>query len=132
MADSNLKVPHAELHLDEGEPEPQERAAPAGTGRRVLIRNGPGDQAIEVRGPDGALEVEVVITAQGPVVRLSAGRMEITTTEDVDVRCRTFKVEAERGVEVKSGGKLKLASADDTDIEAGGDFRAVGETIWLN
>lgn len=134
MADSNLRVPLQDPSPDDGEPEPrvEERSTPLRTGHRVLIRNGPAAQAIEVRGPDGTLEVEVVLTEQGPVVRLTAGRMEIATTEDVDVRCRTFKVHAERGVEVESGDKLLLKSADDTDIEAGGDLRAKAETIWLN
>jgi hypothetical protein len=134
MADSNLKVPLRDLPLEQGEPESevQERSTPLRSGHRVLIRNGPGAQAIEVRGPDGTLQVEVIVTDQGPVVRLTAGRMEIATTEDVDVQCRTFKVHAERGVEIESGDKLLLKSADDTDIEAGGDLRAKGETIWLN
>jgi len=134
MADSNPKVPLRDLPLDQDEPEAQvpQRSAPLRTGHRVLIRNGPDAQAIEVRAPDGSLQVEVILTDQGPVVRLTAGRMEIATTEDVDVHCRKFKVHAQRGVEIESGDRLLLKSADDTDFEAGGDLRAKAETIWLN
>lgn len=136
MADSNLRVPLRELGNEPTEPQPSpnvERSAPLETGRRVLIRNGSDAQTVEVRGPDGSLEVQIVITPQGPVVKLSAGRLEIATTEDVDIHCRKFKVHAESGVEIESEGKMALRSEDDLDLEAKqGDLRAKGETIWLN
>lgn len=136
MADSNLRVPLRDLGNEPIEPQQNpnvERTAPLETGRRVLIRNGSDGQTVEVRGPDGSLEVQIVITPQGPVVKLTAGRLEIATTEDVDIRCRKFKVHAESGVEIESEGKMALRSEDDLDLEAKqGDLRAKGETIWLN
>ena len=136
MADSNFRVPLRDLGLDPGEPQPNpnvERTAPLETGRRVLIRNGSDAQTVEVRGPDGLVEVQIVITPQGPVVKLTAGRLEIATTEDVDISCRTFKVHAAKAVEIESEGKMALRSEDDLDLEAKqGDFRAKGETVWLN
>jgi hypothetical protein len=137
MADSNIRVPVRDLGTEPTEPQQThpnvERSAPLETGRRVLIRNGAESQTVEVRGPDGSLEVQIVITPQGPVVRLTAGRMEIATTEDVDITCRKFKVHASKGVEIESEGKMALRSEDDLDLEAKqGDFRAKGETIWLN
>ena len=136
MADSNFRVPLRDLGLEPGEPQPNpnvERTAPLETGRRVLIRNGGDAQTVEVRGPDGSVEVQIVITPQGPVVKLSAGRLEIAPTEDVDISCRTFQVHAEKAVEIESDGKMALRAEDDLDLEAKqGDFRAKGETIWLN
>jgi len=136
MADSNIRVPLRELGNEPTEPQSNpnvERSAPLETGRRVLIRNGSDGQTVEVRGPEGTVEVRIVITAQGPVVQLDAGRLEIMTTEDVDIQCRKFKVHAASGVEIESEGKMALRAEDDLDLEAKqGDLRAKGETIWLN
>ncbi len=132
MADAKVKPRSLALPQDD-QPAPAEAIGqPLRAGRRVLLRNSDEAQSIEIIGPDGALEVEVVLTDAGPLVRIKAGRMEITTTEDVDVSCRAFNVKATHGVTIESGDKLQLKSADDTDIDAGGDLRAKGETIWLN
>lgn len=133
MADSELQQALRDLEAaDAAEGEAQQQSRPLRTGRRVVVKTGPEDQTVEVRAPDGSLEVEIRITDQGPVVRLSGARMEIDALDDLVMRCRRLLVEAEESADISSGGKLDLRAKGDLDLDAGGDFRATAETIWLN
>ena len=47
------------------------------SGRVVVLRTATGREELEVRAPDGQVEVHIVLTEAGPVVRLTAARLEL-------------------------------------------------------
>lgn len=126
MEDSKLRAPLRDV------PDVAQTSRGLKHGRRVVIRNGPQGETVQVRSPSGDVEVEIRITEDGPVVRLSGARVELEASESIDLRCKRFEVEATEDVTVTSGGKLTLSSQDDLDVEAGGDYRCTAEVIWLN
>ncbi len=108
----------------------EERHLPSG--RSVTLRTGPGREEIEVRSPDGDVEVRISLTAAGPVVRLTAARLELEATGEVNVECARFAVAARDGAELKSGGDLQLEAASEIRVQAGQDARVDGKMIYLN
>ncbi|MFO0840788.1 MAG: hypothetical protein U0797_00090 [Gemmataceae bacterium] len=84
-----------------------ERTLPSG--RSVILRVGDSEE-LQVRSPDGEVELTVVLTEAGPVVRLRAARLEMETAESVDVRCKNFNVRADE-VRVKTDGDIHLNGA---------------------
>lgn len=83
-----------------------ERVLPSG--RSVILRVGDTEE-LEVRSPDGEVEVRIVLTDAGPVVRLRAAKLELETIDSVDVRCKNFNVTAE---------EMRVQTAGDTHINA--------------
>lgn len=81
-------------------------------GRRLLVRLGGEGDEIEVRGPDGVVELAITLTAAGPVLRLSAARLELAA-EEVAVDCERLKLNARDAVSLKSEGELEIESAEE-------------------
>lgn len=88
-------------------PETSQRTLPSG--RSVVLRVGDTEE-LEIRSPDGEVEVRIVLTDAGPVVRLRAARLEMETTESVDIRCRDFNVRADE-MRVKTDGDIHMNAA---------------------
>ncbi len=98
--------------------------------------------ALTVRGPDGqpSLEIEIAMGPQGPVARLRTAAVQIETSQDVDVRCRSFRVEASEDISLRSQGALKAAGATvaveasvgSVVARANDDVQLLGENVLLN
>ena len=73
-------------------------------------------EVVEIRSPEGELELRVELTEAGPVLRMSAVRMELSAQEAVSV----------------SAPKIDLQSKEGTQIQSDGDVRVEGAMIWLN
>ena len=94
------------------------------SGRAVAVAAAPGEERLTVRSPDGVVEVQVSLTAAGPVVRVAVGgRLEIAATGDVAVRCRSLDVRAVDGVRIE---------ADEFRAKTVGSIHLNGETVRLN
>ena len=96
-------------------------------GRSVSIRMGRGSETIEVRGPNGAPEVTITFTSEGPCIKLGAARLEIDTPGDVSVHCDKFAVNAASGVEIQTPERLELRAEEllvkmDRDVDLRGRF----------
>jgi hypothetical protein len=102
------------------------------SGRSVTLRTGPGQEEIEVRSPDGDVEVRITLTAQGPVVQLRAARLELQAAEEVRVECDRFAVHAREGTEIKTGGDMQIAADGDLRIRTEQDTHVNGRMIYLN
>lgn len=85
------------------------------SGRQLLIGESDGEETIEVRSPEGAVEVTIVLSPEGPVIRAAAKHLEIGAAEDVAVECRKFRVQAE-----------------EMDVDTSGAISLDGEFIYLN
>ena len=90
-----------------------------------------GDEELEVRDRDGGLEVRIRLTADGPVVQVRGGRLELQGAEDVAVQCRRFEVSAAEGIDLRSGGDVNIAGRELT-AQTEDDIRMNGRVIHLN
>ncbi|MFT5582877.1 MAG: hypothetical protein ACI9VR_000454 [Cognaticolwellia sp.] len=98
------------------------------------------EERLEVRDAQGVLEMEVRLTRDGPVLRLSSERIELNATDTVAVNCERFVVNAKQSVQILSEGDAKVQAKGALDLQATGELRlrsedelkAVANMIWLN
>jgi phage gp45-like len=86
------------------------------SGRSVVVKLNEGREELEIRAPDGAVEVQIVLTESGPVVRLHGARLELAATETVAVDCKRFEVHTSEATKLESDGELRVKTADDVHI----------------
>lgn len=108
------------------------RALPLAHGRQLALVHTGGDDLVEVRGADGALELRIRMTAEGPVLQMESLRLSLKAAEQVQVQCRQFDVQASEQLTLKSQGTLDATAQQDLKIDAGGDVRVTGTLIHLN
>lgn len=110
-------------------------------GRSLVIEEiDDGEERLQVRDAQGALEMEVRLTRQGPVLRLSSERIELNATDTVAVNCERFVVNAKRSAEIRTEGDARIQADGALDLQATGELRlrsedelkAVANMIWLN
>lgn len=92
---------------------PPDRILPSG--RSVVLRVAGSAEELEIRSPSGEVEVHILLTEAGPVVRLHGARLELQATDTVSIRGRRLEVET-----------------DEVQIKTTGDIDLVGEVIRLN
>ena len=103
------------------------------TGRRVSLRAGAGgEDTLEVRSPDGAVELAIRLTAAGPVLSVSAVGLELTAQDKLSVRCRELELEATEDATLRAGGDITLQAQGEMDLHARGDCRVVANILFLN
>ena len=74
------------------------------------IRLGEMEDAIEVVSPAGDATVRIVFEPGGPVVTVSASRVQLRAGE-LEIRCRKLDVSAEEEIRLRSKGDLHLNGA---------------------
>jgi len=110
------------------------------SGRAVEARAGDGGDRITVRAATGEVELEVVFTERGPLLRFRAADLELAATGAVRVDCDRFHVRAAQGIVQETGGELTLAGRSarieaergDVEIQANDEVRLNGERVKLN
>lgn len=97
-------------------------AAPSGaeirklsSGRSMVLRLNGAQEEIELRNPNGDVEVHIVMTDDGPAVTLRSARLSIETLDSVKVRCREFDVQATDVARVETQ-HLDLKATETTDL----------------
>lgn len=108
-----------------------ERLATLPSGRSISVRIGEAREAIEVRSPDGTIELEIALTDAGPVVRLRASKLELEAREEFAVRCRRFALQATEGAELSTEGTLRLGGQE-MRVRTQDDIHMDGAFIRLN
>ena len=101
-------------------------------GRKLSVARGGERDMVEIRGPSGALEIRIELTENGPVLRMESLRISLKAAETVDVECKEFRVNAEKDVEMKSQGGIKISGEADVKVTAGGEVHVKGTMIYLN
>ena len=126
------------------------------SGRSVeAIAEGTADR-LTVRNREGLVELEVLMTERGPLLRFRSADLELTSTGEVRVDCERFQVRAEKDIVHVSGGNLELAAEGavkvrakeeldaasrtaritarrgNVELEANDDVRLLGERVKLN
>ncbi len=90
---------------------------PLASGRRVVVTQGDGWQPenLKVFSPEGRVEVEIVLTAEGPVVRVSgaaltldsAGSISMRASGPVGIEAEELRVKTRRSVHL-NGETIRL------------------------
>jgi hypothetical protein len=71
---------------------------------------------LELRDAAGTVELRIHVTADGPIVEVNAARLALRARDAIELTSR----------------RISLCAADAVEIDAGGDVRVVGATIYLN
>ena len=101
------------------------------SGRSVVVRVDGGKEELEVRSPDGDVEVRITLTDAGPVISLRGARLELEATDAVSVRCRQFEVNTSEGTTLASAGPVRI-DGQELNVETEDDIRLKGKLIHLN
>jgi hypothetical protein len=111
-------------------PPTEVRALPSG--RSVTLRIGPDQEEIELRSPDGEVEVRITLTEQGPVVQLRAARLELAAADEVRVECERFAIQARQSVNLQTEGDVSISAEGDLETRTQGETHINGKMIYLN
>lgn len=95
---------------------------------------------LRIVGPGGGQSVEIVVTPQGPVLRLGSG-LRIELVGDLAVDAERVVLHGRNGVTLTSGAEVAIAAAThltakadlgDVRVKANDDLRLDGERILMN
>lgn len=100
-------------------------------GRRLEITPDAGGEIVEIRSPEGELELRIVLTPEGPVLRLEAVKLALSA-DDVAIDCKRLAVNASESADLATAGDMALEAGGDLDTKSTGDTRVVGKCIYLN
>jgi hypothetical protein len=115
-------------------PEPDSFAEPARllpSGRSVVVKVAGECEELEVRDALGQVEVSVSLTADGPVVRVRGGRLELDAADTVSVRCRRFELQTSESTELSSSGTVRI-TGEELRVKTEDDIHLNGQIIRLN
>ena len=101
-------------------------------GRELRVTADEAADLVEISAASGEIELRLVITDEGPVLKLDGVRLAIRAAESVDVQCKTFTVSASESVEVSSEGQLDIKSEKELRVTSPDDVRVRGRFIYLN
>lgn len=100
-------------------------------GKKLVVSEQGGDQLVEIRSESGMLEVRIQLTEQGPVLQMESVRMQLKASEAVEIASSRVEIKGSEQVAIE-GGKVAVAAEEDATVDAKGEVRVVGKTIWLN
>lgn len=93
-------------------------AATLPSGRTLTVRPDALGEAIEVRSASGDLELALVLTPEGPVLKLRGVRLQLDSTESVDLTCKQFNVHTQDGINLTSEGEFRLKTQGQSHLDA--------------
>ena len=102
------------------------------SGRQVAIRVDGDKEQLVLVGLDGAVELQVVFTAEGPVLRMPAARIALQGADELSLGARKLRLQAEEDITVKSGGTVHMSSTGQTRVMADEEVQIEGSFIYLN
>jgi hypothetical protein len=118
-----------ELLRAPGEPAPEsvQPVAPLSrlpSGRLLHAIVGGRGEVLEVRSPEGRLELRVRLTDEGPVLELDAARLDLTSIGAIDLSCERFAVRARQGVDIHSDAEVAIRGTGNVHVD--------GDNVLLN
>ncbi len=114
-------------HMTDPNTPPQTAMVPAATpstaatlpsGRTLTVRPDAQGEAIEVRSASGDLELALILTPEGPVLKLRGVRLQLESTESVDLTCKQFNVHTQQGINLTSEGEFRLKTQGQSHLDA--------------
>ncbi|MCH9688465.1 MAG: hypothetical protein K0V04_43950 [Deltaproteobacteria bacterium] len=94
------------------------------SGRLLRALDGARGETLEIRDPEGRLELRVRLTEDGPVVEIDAVRLDLKATRTIAMDCDRFAVRARRSVDLRSD--------DVVNVRGEGNVNLDGDNVLLN
>src|SRR5689334_531464 len=94
-----------------------------GSGRSVVATENGGEEQIEIRASGGGVLLSMRLTADGPVLSLSAASVEIAAAKTLSLRAETLSIAAEKDLTIEAGGSLLQKVAGHAERQVGGTDR---------
>lgn len=118
------------------------RALALSGGRTLVVRGsraGEEGDALELRSADGALELSITMTPDGPRIHVRGGTLSVQAADAVSVACRRFEIAATdsirletRDVSIAAGGDVGVRTLGELRLKSLGQTHVDGEMIHLN
>ena len=120
----NNPVPHATtavdgMHLD------------LPSGRQIALRIDADREELVLVSQDGYVELQVVLTEEGPVLKMPAARVQLRGADVLDLAARRVRLRAEEDLHIDAG-QVHLRSDHNVEVDADEDVRIRGRKIYLN
>lgn len=109
----------------------EEREVYLRDGRKLVLSEQNGEQLVEIKAESGMLEVRIRLTEAGPVLQMESARLQLKATEAVEIESARVEIKGTEQLAL-SGGKVDVHAEEDATVEAKGEVKVVGKTIWLN
>ena len=93
-------------------------------GRTLTVEQSGTDELVEVRSSSGQVELRIRLTEEGPVLQMESARLQLKASEAVEIESKR--------VEIRATETVQVTSKDEVKVDAEGDVRVNGKTIWLN
>ncbi len=87
------------------------------------------DHRLIIANADGEMELEILLTGEGPVVRVRAAELAIESSGRVSVDCERFEVHAREAIRLASDGDLEASVAGDATLKAAGHALWEGRSV---
>ncbi len=93
-------------------------------GRTLSVEQSGTEDLVEIRSSSGQIELRIKLTEDGPVLQMESARLQLKASEAVEIESKR--------VEIRASETVQLASKDEIKVDAEGEVRVNGKTIWLN
>ena len=93
-------------------------------GRTLSVEQSGTDDLVEIRSASGQVELRIKLTEEGPVLQMESARLQLKASEAVEIESKR--------VEIRATETVQLSSKDEIKVDAEGEVRVNGKTIWLN
>jgi hypothetical protein len=93
-------------------------------GRTLSVEHAGQDELVEIRSSSGQVEVRIKLTQDGPVLQMESARLQLKASEAVEIESKR--------VEIRATETVQITSKDEVKVDAEGEVRVNGKTIWLN
>ena len=87
-------------------------------GHRLNVERRDSADVLEIAGADGRLRIEIVVTEDGPVIRLDGANLRIHASGSLSLDAETLALRGREGVSLASGGDLSISAEGDLRTEA--------------
>lgn len=98
---------------------------------RTSSESDAGRDTIELKSRDGALELRITMTPEGPMIHVKGGSLAVEAADAVSVACKRFDVRASDGINF-AAGNVSLASEGEVRIRSQGNTYMDSEVLHLN
>jgi hypothetical protein len=97
----------------------------------VVLKVTEGREELEVRSPQGEVEVHITLTRAGPVVRLRAARLELEAADTLSLAARRLEVHTSETTHLASEGQVQITGKE-LRVRTTEEIRLDGSLIHLN
>lgn len=84
----------------------------------MLRGSDPTSEELELRAPNGDVEVRITCGPAGPQVVVHATRLEVDTPS-IAIRCSEFDLEADQALALRSQGEVRVKAEGDVHVNGG-------------